>query len=283
MDDSIGTIDVLGQSRAAGVSSRASSTLCIAPGLLLAPFVEAFELPADAGGAGSGAPYTVLPSPQPVLGVQLSGRLAVVRGRETLALDGIGLTGLQTVSRRFLPEGETSTLLVRFTPYGAAALIGPQLGDLVDQQIGLAALLPPHFVELLRTQLAAASEPRQAARIVAAAVAAAVRFQPARAPAAVRRAADEIVRVNGEVRIATLAREIGVGTRALERGFRAYIGLSPKQFAGVARFARAAKQLGGTSSAARVAQDAGFADQAQFSRDFRRKAGMPPSAWRAAH
>jgi AraC family transcriptional regulator len=64
--------------------------------------------------------------------------------------------------------------------------------------------------------------------------------------------------------------------------FKAAIGLSPHQFV-IARRVERAKQLlqtGGDLSLAQVAARAGFSDQSQFSRHFRRIVGVTPGRFR---
>jgi AraC-like DNA-binding protein len=64
--------------------------------------------------------------------------------------------------------------------------------------------------------------------------------------------------------------------------FSASIGLSPKRYARLARFGRVLRRLErqpGTGLA-EIAQDAGYADQAHFNRDFRSFAGISPGEYR---
>ncbi len=66
------------------------------------------------------------------------------------------------------------------------------------------------------------------------------------------------------------------------QAFRAAFGISVGQFVRRVRFEWARDSLRlGTGSIADVALEAGFSDQAHFSRDFRRKAGMSPHRFRA--
>jgi transcriptional regulator GlxA family with amidase domain len=68
------------------------------------------------------------------------------------------------------------------------------------------------------------------------------------------------------------------------RVFRASFGEPPLQYVSRRRVERAQKLMLSTdTSLSQIAFDCGFADQAHFSRSFRRVAGETPRAWRRAH
>jgi AraC-like DNA-binding protein len=79
-------------------------------------------------------------------------------------------------------------------------------------------------------------------------------------------------------RVEELARELGYSRQHLRRGFREHVGVSPKQFAQVARLQRAVDHLQGarTSSLALAAVQLGYCDQAHMSHEFRELAGITP-------
>lgn len=80
--------------------------------------------------------------------------------------------------------------------------------------------------------------------------------------------------------IPRLAQGLGVSQRQLERLYQAQVGMSPKQYAGLVRVETARLALkGGGESAASVAVDSGFYDQAHFIREFSAVIGMTPNAY----
>jgi AraC family transcriptional regulator len=83
--------------------------------------------------------------------------------------------------------------------------------------------------------------------------------------------------------LADLAHARGVHPAYLCQAFRATFGMSVGEFVRRVRFewARDALRVG-SASIADVAFAAGFSDQAHFSRDFRKRAGMSPRQFRAA-
>ncbi|WP_199747925.1 protein kinase domain-containing protein [Actinomadura sp. WAC 06369] len=69
------------------------------------------------------------------------------------------------------------------------------------------------------------------------------------------------------------ARELGVGLRHLQAGFRRHIGVPPKTVARIGRFQRAVQVLGDPAAAVAC----GYADQPHFSRDVRAMSGLTPT------
>jgi hypothetical protein len=72
----------------------------------------------------------------------------------------------------------------------------------------------------------------------------------------------------------------GLGDRQLRRRFDAAVGYSPKALAGILRLQRflALARKGSVPDLARLALDAGYADQSHLSRECRRLTGLPPGA-----
>ena len=82
----------------------------------------------------------------------------------------------------------------------------------------------------------------------------------------------------GSANVSWVAVELGVSERHLRRLFREAVGMSPKQFARLARFRhalRTAREDGELSWAA-VAATAGYYDQAHLISEFRAIAGVTP-------
>ncbi|RCV89551.1 AraC family transcriptional regulator [Billgrantia montanilacus] len=82
-------------------------------------------------------------------------------------------------------------------------------------------------------------------------------------------------------RVADMAGRCHLAEAVFARQFRALTGLSPHEWLVQQRLARARELLRvGNASLTEVAQACGFADSAHFSRSFRRRHGVSPSAWR---
>ncbi|MEM7480381.1 MAG: AraC family transcriptional regulator [Acidobacteriota bacterium] len=87
-----------------------------------------------------------------------------------------------------------------------------------------------------------------------------------------------------DIGVEDLAREAGLSSSHFSRLFKRSLGQSPHQFLMKYRVERAAEMLVRRPDRplAQVALDAGFSDQAHFSRTFKRFAGATPTRYRAA-
>ena len=76
-----------------------------------------------------------------------------------------------------------------------------------------------------------------------------------------------------------LAEEFGIGLRTLQRLFGDYVGVSPKWLIRRYRLQEAAERMAAAASVdwAQTALELGYADQAHFSRDFKRIIGKSPA------
>jgi AraC-like DNA-binding protein len=89
-------------------------------------------------------------------------------------------------------------------------------------------------------------------------------------------------RVTAPPALDELARLTGLGPHALLRAFRAETGLPPHQYLNQVRVRMARRLLDSGLPPADVAAAAGFADQAHFTRHFKRVVGVPPGAYQRA-
>lgn len=87
----------------------------------------------------------------------------------------------------------------------------------------------------------------------------------------------------GTIRVATLARELGMSQRSLERHCHDALGCGPANAYARWRIERAATLLLATDWPVRAVSDSlGFANPFHFSRAFARHHGRPPGRWRAS-
>ena len=163
----------------------------------------------------------------------------------------------------------------RMHPGAAPALLGVRPGDVVDGRAALGELWSDDGVRLAERFEAAADR-----------VAALLTFLSARAATA--SAPDPLVRaaagrlVQPAARVGDLAGELAVSERQLRRRVEAAVGYGPKRLARILRLRRALDAAHRGDELARVAADAGYADQAHFAQDCRALAGLPPSRLLAA-
>ena len=167
-----------------------------------------------------------------------------------------------------LPPG---TVLVgaRFGPETAGAEFGIGLDELRDQRVSLAAVMPRVACQLrgVRQPAAAVKELTEIAGQLAI-----TRPPDPLVREAARRLADPRVRVEA------LAGQLGLSDRQLRRRCQAAAGYGPKTLQRVLRFRRfVARVDGGARDLARIAQEAGYADQAHLTRECAQLAGLSPT------
>jgi AraC-like DNA-binding protein len=168
---------------------------------------------------------------------------------------------------------------VRFRIGAAGAALGLPAAELLDDTVALSDLWGPSS-RALEDRVAAAPTPSEASAALLAGVAARLP-PPDAADREIRRAA--LVLTRGGVTAAQAGRAVHLSERQLRRRFERAVGYGPATLVRVARFqrflalARAPANMG-IPSLARLAAEAGYADQAHLSRECRRLAGLPAAA-----
>jgi AraC-like DNA-binding protein len=220
------------------------------------------------------AEHVVVPAGSAVvLGLQFRGR---IRAGDAL-LSTAGVTGIQSAARSYQYLEGAASVLVRFTATGASAL-GVPVSELADGHVALTDLLPRASVERASERLAVAQGDDARRAAIEALL---LPLASVRCPLVSRavRALDGAVAAGPPMRIAELCRTLGVSERQLERRFAAIVGTSPRHYQTLRRFERALAIAASEPRLSRVALQAGYYDQAQFTREFRRHAGASPRAW----
>ncbi len=92
---------------------------------------------------------------------------------------------------------------------------------------------------------------------------------------------DELAQLDAtDLDLAALAARIGITREHLHRLFREAVGLSPREYSRCARIHQAKRMLRQGQPISDTAHACGFADQAHFSRWFKRLFGVTPAAYR---
>lgn len=84
----------------------------------------------------------------------------------------------------------------------------------------------------------------------------------------------------GQISIDMLAKRNHTTIRQLERNFKKYVGISPKEFANIVRFQFAISKIQNNEnreSLSNIAFDCGYYDQAHFSNEIKKYTGITPS------
>lgn len=239
------------------------------PSSALAPFVDKLAI------VESDVDVTraLLPELGLILGIRFAGAAHLGATR----LPDATLTGVQGAIRQISTTAGGGIVLAMFKPGGAAACFREPLHELFGTLAPLDALLPRDEVERDRDRIAAAPSHAHRAALLDDLLVARITAPPDRIVAL---AARKIEATGGCIRIADLARELGLSRDPLEKRFRRAIGASPKQLAMLVRIRRAiALAAAEPRSLAQVALAAGYFDQSHFNREFRAVTGKPPTTF----
>jgi AraC-like DNA-binding protein len=190
---------------------------------------------------------------------------------------GLVVAGPDTAAR-WEPGRAGSTTGLRLRTGADPRLLGAGADELRDDRVPLAALWG---APAGRLEEALAAEPDPAARraLLERAVADRVRALSGARDPLVAEAVDR-VRRDPAAAVASLAPALGVSERHLRRRLRPALGYGPKTLARILRFQRllglARTRRDDGPGLARLALEAGYADQAHMTAECRRLAGDPP-------
>ena len=176
--------------------------------------------------------------------------------------DELTVAGPATQAADPSTDPELTKLGVRFRVGAAGAALGVPADELLDEFVPLPEVWrgpvePPRALdELVRTVASRLPHADELDRLARAAAVATARWEPG---------------------VSELGRSLGLSERQLLRRFRRAVGYGPRTFARIARFQRFLA-LAETEPAdlARLAADAGYADQSHLTREARRLSGRTP-------
>lgn len=169
--------------------------------------------------------------------------------------------------------------LVEFvlTPAGTAAVLGVPGAALADEVVGLEDLLGAE-AERLADRLASARSWAARFGLVERWLLARIGEPPL--PPDVSWALRRLDETGGRLPIARVQTELGCSRRHLATRFAQAVGTTPKAYAQLVRFSRAADRLRAGEAPAAVAAACGYADQAHLTRHVRRFGATTPAALR---
>jgi AraC-like DNA-binding protein len=174
---------------------------------------------------------------------------------------------------------------VQLRPLGAWALFaGLPLRDLANEMIDLEAVLGGLAgVGVLRQRLVEAPDLGVALDRVEEWLVARILGGPSAHPIT-SAALAHLARGGGDVRIAPLARELGVSSRYLNALFHRQVGVSAKSVARIVRLGRALEALAARRGGdlVRLALDCGYFDQSHLNREFREVIALTPTEYLAS-
>lgn len=228
---------------------------------------------------GELAPFSerVLPNGALEVMVNLGPIHHLVDGDVRTRWDHAWLSGLH--ERAIAIESADGTHLVsaRLTPLGASTLLGPAAAAAANRVVALTEVLGQAanpLVDALRAAPDAATRFQLLEECL-------LGFLPPAVPVPpfVVAALERLEAEHGRLRITELHAGLGVSRKHLTVRFTQAVGVAPKRYAAIRRFAWTLARLQASESVdwARLAAEAGYADQAHLVRDFRRVAAASPT------
>lgn len=195
-------------------------------------------------------------------------------------ITGHGLVGGMHVGPALIAQDQRqSGIHLELNPLGVRTLLGVSAGELSGTVVGLGdigdgqlARLPERLAEVSGwSRRFAILDETFASRLA----------DRTRATPVLGRAWQRILGAGGQVRVQSLADDLGWSRRHLGAAFRRELGLSPKQAARVVRFDRACAALQGSAHVdlAELAVRCGYYDQAHLTNEWRALAGCSPGTW----
>lgn len=217
---------------------------------------------------------SIMPITSVVTTFRLRGSQSFLNGRDREALPPMSVSGLRTTARTITYEKGTLAVVVFFREGAASGLLRMPIHELLGLNASLGDILR-------REDTAALEEQLDAARTNRARVASIQRFLlSALAGSTSDPLVEEALRLitshRGRLRVAELVARLPISLDAFEKRFRRLVGMSPKQFSSIVRIRSTIDRHGSGASLTAAALDAGFFDQAHFTREFKRFTGRTP-------
>ena len=246
--------------------------LTLPPTPRLASMVHAYWFIEDLPGRHEGRPIRTSPVPAAVLSINM--------GRPNAAEDGslvpkVSLLGLQSHARSWRSWSDTYFVMAMLTIAGLVRLFPHTGPDTFDRLLDVGAILGDRLSGELSNEAAAAVEP---VRIAAAVDGWLLERLAASRPVPESRrlvAAHRTLSHGGSV--VEAARAAGADRRQLHRWSRRHFGTGPKALGDLERLQSSLRSV----QAHQGDPVAGFSDQAHQIRDWRRRLGVTPGAYRA--
>jgi AraC-like DNA-binding protein len=256
----------------------------VTPSARLVPFVRRFTVVETRDEASR----VLLPEHGLILGVRFGGSASLVKPDAAIRMPGLSLAGIVGAARRMRTAAGGGVVLAMFRETGAARFFAEPLHELFDRTIPLEQIAMRADLARLEQQIGEA--PDHAHRIARLEEFLIARLRPETTDPLADAAVVAIRRSRGALRIAELARELGISQDPLEKRFRRVVGTSPKQLASLVRLTsviEARRTVGAARTAgrgtrapeswSRLAVAAGYFDQSHFNREFRALTGESPA------
>lgn len=218
--------------------------------------------------------YKVIPKPSIVMGIQYKGEIAIEENNHKRKLTASGITGLCDTCKTFTGVAETGSVLIEFTPHGAAKFFEFPVNIIFGSSLSLEELTHRQLAAELQERISCAAGNNDRIRIVEEFFLS--RMDKGKADILVEEAIRQIQNANGNISMKVLADSLCISQRQFEKRFLRVVGSSPKKFSSLVRFNGLLNRQHSFTSLTSLALDAGYFDQAHFIKDFKSYLGLTP-------
>jgi AraC-like DNA-binding protein len=189
------------------------------------------------------------------------------------------VVGLLSKALRLDYQGRVNTLGIRFHPARGAGFLGMFAPELAERLLPLSEVCARLDQEFTRVLLEQPSVEAESCRAALDQVLLSQLPYALAADKAVIAAVDRLTNSDDMPLVKDLAAESHLSARQMQRRFCAVVGMSPKRFVRVVRFARVWQMasMSPQSTWAALAAEHGFSDQAHLVREFRAFGAEPPT------
>jgi AraC-like DNA-binding protein len=203
------------------------------------------------------------------------GKVTVVENGMEHTLAASGISGLRKTSRLIHYTEDSGNIIVSLKETGVAAFLKAPAHEFFEQSVPL-----EHFINqatLLRTEelLSAAKNHRQRISIVEQLLLSILTNH--KLDNLIATAIEKIQASHGLMRIKDLANTLCISPDAFEKRFRRVVGTSPKQFSSIVRLRTLIQSRSEKTTFTELAYEAGYFDQAHFTKEFKTFTGLTPS------
>lgn len=219
--------------------------------------------------------FNLLSYTSPVVAFDYKGKVFVrneAGGERELLPNGI--IGLHSARKQFRNDPHTGSIWVLFTETGAGLFFDFPLHELFEGASSLEPFVAASRIARVEEQLAEAATHAERVVITEQFL---IGILKQRTPDPLITAATAYIKAaNGTLRMKELAQRLNISDSRLEKRFRTVVGASPKKYATIVRVRSAIQNRHRNPSLTSLAHDAGYFDQAHFSRDFKTFTGLTP-------
>lgn len=189
--------------------------------------------------------------------------------------------GQITKTLEIAPSGKTGIIAVRFFPEGFIPFGTIEIRDMDNRAVSLEELYGEKGLSLQNEVFASATTEARIKKIESFLLSRLTSMEGVNALA--KYAVNLLLESKGQITINSLAEQLQINRRQLERKFSSLIGLSPKQLAKIIRLQSVLRVMTQKTftSLTSLAHEGGYFDQAHFIKDFKEITGYSPKQFYA--